>query len=83
VNVGGDLGAGSKVAAASLRAPVAAARPEASAAARALSVKARILLWDFERGSLAYDLLILFLVLLLVAVPASWWADPMIPRPRP
>jgi hypothetical protein len=80
VNLGGDLGAGSKVAAAPLRAPVAAAPAEASGAARTLSLKARILLWDFERGSLAYDLLILFLVLLLLLVPAIWWADPMTPR---
>lgn len=80
MNVGGDLGAGSKVAAASLRAPVAAPRPEASGAGRTLSAKARILLWDFERGSLAYDVLILFLVLVFLAVPAAWWADPMIPR---
>jgi hypothetical protein len=47
----------------------------------ALSLRARILLWDFERGALAYDLLCLFLALVLLAVPASWWSDPMIGRP--
>jgi hypothetical protein len=69
VNLGEGVAADSRVAAAS-------ERPAAS-----LSLRARILLWDFERGSLAYDLLCLFLVLLLVAVPAAWWGDPMITRP--
>jgi hypothetical protein len=46
-----------------------------------LSLRARLLLWDFERGSLAYDLLCLLLLLLLLAVPGAWWGDPMIARP--
>jgi hypothetical protein len=45
-----------------------------------LSLGARSLLWDFERGSLAYDLLCLFLALVLLLVPAAWWGDPMVPR---
>jgi len=36
-----------------------------------------MLLWDYPRGSLAYDALCLFLLLLLLLVPGGWWADPM------
>jgi hypothetical protein len=79
MNLGGDLGA-DKTAAASLRAPLAPARPAGEGPTR-LSLAARILLWDFERGSPAYDLLIVFLILVLAAVPGAWWADPMTPRP--
>jgi hypothetical protein len=57
-----------------------AARVEPPAAGARFSLRARLLLWDFERGSLAYDLLCLFLALLLLLVPAAWWGDPMIPR---
>jgi hypothetical protein len=59
----------------------AAPRPAAFRCAASLSRRARVLLWDFERGSLAYDLLCLFLLLLLLLVPAAWWGDPMAPRP--
>lgn len=41
---------------------------------------ARTLLWDFERGSRAYDILILLLALVVLLVPAAWWRDPMVPR---
>ena len=62
-------------------ADVAGATPvEPAPPAATFSPRARVLLWDFERGSLAYDLLCLFLVLLLLLVPAGWWSDPMIPR---
>jgi hypothetical protein len=42
-----------------------------------LSPRARLLLWDFSRGSLAYDLLLLAVMLVLLLVPVSWWHDPM------
>jgi hypothetical protein len=42
-----------------------------------LSPRARLLLWDYSRGSLAYDVLLLLVLVLLFAVPASWWSDPM------
>jgi hypothetical protein len=42
-----------------------------------LSPRARLLLWDYDRGSLAYDLLCVFVLLLLVLIPAAWWGDPM------
>ena len=42
-----------------------------------LSRRARLLLWDFTRGSLAYDLLCLLILVLLLLVPVAWWRDPM------
>jgi hypothetical protein len=42
-----------------------------------LTGKARLLLWDFERGSLAYDLVCLLLLLLIVLVQPGWLRDPM------
>jgi hypothetical protein len=82
VNLGGDVQAGGKAAAAGSMRPadLRAAKPVAAPVA-ALSRGARVLLWDYERGSLAYDLLCLFLVLLLLLVPGAWWGDPMIARP--
>ena len=76
MNVGG-VGATGKVAATGA---VHATEAPSVAPGAALSARARLLLWDFERGSLAYDLLCLFLVLLLLLVPAAWWGDPMVTR---
>jgi hypothetical protein len=42
-----------------------------------LSPAFRILLWDFGRGSLAYDLAFLVVVLLLLLVPGDRWGDPL------
>jgi hypothetical protein len=79
VNLGG-VGATGKVAATGAVHASDAPQTKAGTAAAALSARARVLLWDFERGSLAYDLLCLFLVLLLLLVPAAWWGDPMVTR---
>jgi hypothetical protein len=81
VNLEGELGGGREAAAGPLRPAeaVPAMRPPADPGA-SLSLGARSLLWDFERGSLAYDLLCLFLALVLLLVPAAWWGDPMVPR---
>ena len=46
-----------------------------------LSPRARLLLWDYERGSVPYDLLCLLLVILVFAMPPAWWGDPMGARP--
>jgi hypothetical protein len=46
-----------------------------------LSPRARLLLWDYTRGSLPYDLLCLLLLLLMLLVPPIWLGDPMVPRP--
>jgi hypothetical protein len=38
---------------------------------------ARLLLWDFERGGLAYDVLWAVLLLFLLSAPAAWFGDPL------
>jgi hypothetical protein len=42
-----------------------------------LSPLARLLLWDHGRGSLAYDLLCLVMLLVLLLAPPEFWRDPM------
>jgi hypothetical protein len=37
----------------------------------------RLLLWDFSRGSLAYDLAFVVVVLLVLLVPGGFWGDPL------
>jgi hypothetical protein len=46
-----------------------------------MTPRARLLFWDYARGSVPYDVVCLVLVLLLLLVPAHWWADPMVTRP--
>jgi hypothetical protein len=46
-----------------------------------LSGPARILLWDYPRGSLPYDVVVLLLALLFFLVPAGFWRDPMVTAP--
>jgi hypothetical protein len=41
---------------------------------------ARLLLWDFDRGTLAYDLLWIVMVLFLALVPPAWLGDPLVVR---
>jgi hypothetical protein len=41
----------------------------------------RLLLWDFERGSVPYDLLCLLILLFVLLVPPAWLGDPMVARP--
>lgn len=48
---------------------------------REFSPLARFLLWDYPRGSWAYYVLCLILLILLALVPAAWWRDPMLLRP--
>ena len=45
-----------------------------------LAPLSRLLLWDYDRGSLPYDLLVAALILVLLAVPAAWWGDPLVAR---
>ena len=48
---------------------------------KALGARARLLLWDYDRGSLPYDIFCLVLLLLMLFLPARWLGDPMvIPR---
>jgi hypothetical protein len=37
----------------------------------------RLLLWDYARGSLAYDLAFLVVALLVLLVPGGFWGDPL------
>jgi hypothetical protein len=47
----------------------------------ALSSRARLLLWHYPRGSAAYDLVCVLLLLVLFLVPAAFWGDPMVSVP--
>lgn len=42
-----------------------------------LSPLVRFLLWDYERGSLAYDVAFVLVLLVLLAVPGGFWSDPL------
>ena len=46
-----------------------------------LSPKARLLLWDYARGSLPYDVLCALLILFMMLIPPGWLGDPMFVRP--
>ena len=41
------------------------------------SAAVRLLLWDYARGSLAYDLAFVVVVLLILLVPGGFWGDPL------
>jgi hypothetical protein len=41
------------------------------------SAAVRLLLWDYARGSLAYDLAFVAVVLLVLLVPGAFWGDPL------
>lgn len=45
-----------------------------------LSPAVRFLLWDYARGSVAYDLALLVVALIVLLVPGSFWGDPLWPR---
>lgn len=42
-----------------------------------LSAVARLLLWDYERGGTAYDLLCLAMLVVIFLVPEAAWNDPL------
>ena len=41
----------------------------------------RLLLWDYGRGSLPYDVLCVVLLVFLFLVPRVWLGDPMVTGP--
>ena len=43
----------------------------------ASKVLARLLLWDYERGGTAYDLLCLAMLVVVFLVPEAVWNDPL------
>ena len=56
-------------------------RPAAGLMGAHLTRLGRLLLWSYERGSLAYDALCLLVLLFLLLTPGAWLADPMALRP--
>lgn len=44
-----------------------------------LGTLVRLLLWDFERGSLAYDIAFFLVMLALLLIPQGLWQDPLVP----
>lgn len=42
-----------------------------------LSPLVRFLLWDYERGSLPYEIAVVLVLLALVLVPGPFWGDPL------
>jgi len=42
-----------------------------------LSPAVRLLLWDFSRGSIAYDIAFVVVLLILLLVPGGFWGDPL------
>lgn len=42
-----------------------------------LSPLVRLLLWDYERGSVPYDVAFVLVLLALFLVPGGFWADPL------
>jgi hypothetical protein len=41
----------------------------------------RLILWDYDRGSLPYDVLCVALLLFLFLAPRIWLGDPMVTGP--
>ena len=46
-----------------------------------LSPRARLLLWDYIRGSLPYDVLCVLLLLMMMLISPAWLGDPMVAHP--
>ncbi len=42
-----------------------------------LSPAVRLLLWDYARGSLAYDVAFVVVIAIVLLVPGSFWGDPL------
>ncbi len=45
-----------------------------------LGAAVRLVLWDYPRGSVAYDIAFALVVLVLFLVPGAFWNDPLWPR---
>jgi hypothetical protein len=46
-----------------------------------LSPLIRFLVWDYDRGALAYDIVCLLLLLLVLLLPPEWLKDPLVIGP--
>ena len=45
---------------------------------RARGLARRLLLWEYDRGSLPYDALCVLMLLFILLVPGTWLSDPMV-----
>jgi len=52
---------------------------EVESRASTLRPLARFLLWDYERTSLAYEIALVLVILILLLVPGLFWGDPLWP----
>lgn len=43
-----------------------------------LAPLSRLLLWDYDRGSVPYDVLCVLMALFLLLVPPEWLGDPLV-----
>ncbi len=76
-----DRRADGEVVSASVQASASTAAPSlVPGPAGRLSPVVRLLLWDYARGSLAYDVALLLAALIVLLVPGSFWGDPLWPR---
>lgn len=48
-------------------------------AAPSLRPIVRLLLWDFDRTSLAYELALAVVLVIVLVVPGGFWGDPLWP----
>jgi hypothetical protein len=48
-----------------------------AAASSTLRPLVRLLLWDYDRGSLAYEIALVLVFLLIFLVPGAYWGDPL------
>ena len=46
-------------------------------AASTLRPLVRFLLWDYHRGSPAYEVALILVILILLLVPGGYWGDPL------
>jgi hypothetical protein len=58
----------------------AARSSDASTMSASFSPLVRLLLWDLDRGTTPYNVLVLVLLVLILFVPGAWLADPMAGR---
>lgn len=52
--------------------------PVASSTLRPL---VRLLLWDYDRGSPAYEIALIVVLAIILLVPGGYWGDPLWPMP--
>jgi hypothetical protein len=56
---------------------VVSADDEAAESVATLGAGVKLLLWDYARGSVAYDLVLALIALVVLLVPGGFWGDPL------